>query len=148
MMILHNNKYQIIINKTNYFGFETEKQVPVMIREIKYTGEVKNDYLSFDYTGLLPSISKIMALSNTQLEKNPLTGDAISSSVPSKDMNTYKHFVSFMAEDQMYLIPLDNDNFNKSVITEELLNHILHGRQRAVLNYDYDALEAEGEKLD
>ena len=24
-MILHNNKYHVILNKTNYFGYETEK---------------------------------------------------------------------------------------------------------------------------
>ena len=147
-MILHNNKYHVILNKTNYFGYETEKQVPVMIRDIKYTGVFKNEYLSFDYTGMLPSISKLMSLSTSQLESDPVSGDAKSSSVPEKDINTYKHFVSFMAEDQKYLIPMDNDNFGKSVITEELLNHILHGRQRAVLSYDYSALEEEGDRLD
>lgn len=119
-----------------------------MIRDIKYTGVFKNEYLSFDYTGLLPSISKIMSLSSSQLESDPVSGDAKSASIPEKDLNTYKHFVSFMAEDQKYLIPMDNDNFGKSVITEELLNHILHGRQRAVLSYDYTALEEEGERLD
>jgi hypothetical protein len=67
--------------------------------------------------------------------------------VPLQDINTYKHFVSFMVNDEMYLIPMDNENFSKSVITEELLNHILHGRQRAVLNYDFSALEVAGERL-
>ena len=70
-----------------------------MIRDIKYTGEFKNEYLSFDYTGMLPSIGKMMAMSASKLEADPVSGDAKSSSVPKKDLNTYKHFVSFMAED-------------------------------------------------
>jgi len=99
-----------------------------MIREIKYTGEVKNEYMSFDFAGLPPSLSKVMSVSGTYLKKDPVTGDALQESVPQEDKNTYKHFVSFMANDEKYLIPLDNDNFTKSVITEELLNHIIHGR--------------------
>jgi hypothetical protein len=57
-----------------------------------------------------------------------MTGDAQSNSVPEDDKNTFKHFASFMADNETFLIPLDNDNFKKSVITEELLNHIIHGR--------------------
>ena len=53
-----------------------------------------------------------------------------------------------MANDQSYLIPLDNDNFKKSVIGEDLLNHIIHGRQLAVLNYDFEALEKEQKRAD
>jgi hypothetical protein len=108
-----------------------------MIRDIKYTGEVKNNYLSFDYTGMLPSMNKMMAFSNTYLGKDELTGDALSKSVTADDKNTFKHFASFMVNDIKYLIPMDNDNFDESVITEELMNHIIHGRQIAVLNYDY-----------
>jgi hypothetical protein len=33
-----------------------------------------------------------------------------------------------MAEDDKYLIPLDNHDFKKSVISEELMHHIIHGR--------------------
>lgn len=41
-----------------------------MIRDIVYTGEVKNNYLSFDYTGMLPSLNKLMAFSDTYLGKD------------------------------------------------------------------------------
>lgn len=72
----------------------------------------------------------------------------MSDSVKPQDKNTYKHFLAFMANDNRYLIPVDGKNFKESVIAEELLNHVVHGRQRSVLNYDYSALEAEGETLD
>ena len=127
-MVLDTNKYHVILNKVNHFGFETEKQVPVMIRGIKYTGVVQNNFMSFDYTGMLPSLNKLMAFSSKYLDGDNTTQDAQSSLVPDNDKNTFKFFASFMAEDQTYLIPMDNDNFKKSVITEELLNHIIHGR--------------------
>ena len=104
--------------------------------------------MSFDYAGLPPSIARILSVSGTQLKKNERTGDADSESVVNEDKNTFKHFSSFMVNDTPYLIPLDNDNFKKSVITEDLLNHVIHGRQLAVLNYDYEALEAEQKRLD
>ena len=126
----------MIVNKLNFLGFETERQELISIREILYVGEVKNEYLSFDYTGLPPSISKIISLSNSQLEKDS-KGDVISDSVKKEDKNTYKHFLAFMAKDQRYLIPVDGNNFKESVIAEELLNHIVHGRQRAVIAFDY-----------
>ena len=142
-MILAQTKYHVVLNKCNFLGFETEKAAAAQIREIKYTGEVKNTYMSFDYAGLPPSIAKVLSVSGTSLKRDPTTGDAASESVPTNDKNTFKHFASFMANDVRYLIPLDNDNFRKSVITEELLNHIIHGRQLRVLNYDYEALERE-----
>lgn len=97
---------------------------------------------------MLPSINKILAFSESYLQKDKITGDAMSKSVPEDDKNTFKHFASFMADDIKYLIPMDNDNFDKSVITEELMHHIINGRQRAVLNYDYSQLEAESARLD
>jgi len=33
------------------------------------------------------------------------------------------------------------------VITEELFNHVIHGRQKALIKYDYSALEAEDDRL-
>ena len=146
-MTLHENKYHVLLNRCNYFGYETDKQTKVDIRAIKYTGEVKNEYMSFDIAGLPPSICKIMSVSGSVLKRDPKTGDAMSESVPDEDKNTFKHFASFMAKDEKYLIPLDNDNFSKSVIAEELVHHILHGRQRSVLAYDYGALEEEALRL-
>ena len=145
-MILHNNKTHIILNKLNFLGYQTEKKHIVMIRNIKYTGELKNEYLNFDFTGLPPSISKLMSLSTSYMQTDSTTGDAKSESITEKD--TFKHFVSFMANNETFVIPMDNENFKKSVIAEELMNHIIHGRQKGVMQYDYSALEAEGERLD
>ena len=103
--------------------------------------------MSFDIIGVPPSINKMMSLSQRMLQKDKDTGDAMSSSVDDKDKNTYKHFVSCMVNNNTYLIPLDNENFSKSVITESLMNHIIHGRQKDVLAFDYSELEAEGERF-
>jgi hypothetical protein len=112
-----------------------------------YRGEVKNEYLSFDNVALPPSINKLISLSNSYLEKDPDTGDAKSDSIPAVDKDTFKHFVSFMSDSKTYMIPLDNDNFKKSVISEELLNIIIHGRQRAVQGYDFRGHEQKGLEL-
>ena len=103
--------------------------------------------MSFDVIGVPPSINKLMYFSQKIMEKSDTASDVKSENVPEKDKNTYKHFVSFMADNQTYLIPLDNENFKKSVITETLMNHIIHGRQKEVLAYDYSELEAEGDRF-
>lgn len=110
------------------FGFETGKGEHIRIRDIQYIGEIKNEYLSFDYYGLPPSIIKLLSISASFLKKDAKTGNAMSESVPQKDKNTFKHFSSFMANNQTYLIPLDSKHFKDSLITEELLHHIMHGR--------------------
>jgi hypothetical protein len=143
-IILANNKYDIIVNKCNFLGFETAKMKKIKIRDIKYTGEVVNNYMSFDHTGLPPSISKLLSLTG-EVKTNPISGEI---EVNEKDKNTFKHFTSFMADNEKYLIPLDNDNFKKSVIAEDLLLHIVNGRQRAVLNFDYSAIEEEAKKYE
>ena len=53
------------------FGFETPGVGEyVRIRYIQYTGEVKNEYLSFDYYGLPPSIIKLLSISASFLKKD------------------------------------------------------------------------------
>jgi hypothetical protein len=58
--ILDNDKHNVLLNKVNFLGFETQKAYQVQIRDIKYMGELKNDYLSFENTGLPPSFNKLM----------------------------------------------------------------------------------------
>ena len=67
--------------------------------------------------------------------------------MPAADKDTFKHFTAFMANNRTFLIPMDSENFDKSVITEDLLHHVMHGRQRAILRYDFTAMEEEGDKL-
>ncbi len=65
------------------FGFETPGLGEyARIRDIQYTGEVKNEYLSFDYYGLPPSIIKLLSISASFLKKDKITGNAMSESVP------------------------------------------------------------------
>ena len=128
MIVLDKDKQHIVLNKVNLFGYETARKEVVAVRDILYTGEVRNDYLTFDNVALPPSINKILAANNKKLEKDESTGDAKSDSVPAEDKDTFKHFVSFMVDNNKYLIPIDNQNFKKSVISEELMNHIIHGR--------------------
>jgi len=118
-----------------------------MIRDIVYTGEQKNEYMSFDYFGVPPSWVKLASMRSKQLQKDPYTGDARSEGVPEEDKSTFKHFASFMAGNTRYLIPLDCPNFKEAVITEGLLQDVIHGRQKAVFDFDYSALEAEDDRL-
>ena len=59
----------------NYFGYETEKMTEIKIRDIMYTGEVTNNYMSFDVIGVPPSINKLMSLSQKLLEKDDTSAD-------------------------------------------------------------------------
>ena len=59
-IVLAENKYDIMMNKCNFLGYERERVMKIKIRDIKYTGEVINNYMSFDHTGLPPSFSKLL----------------------------------------------------------------------------------------
>jgi len=87
-------------------GFETEREETRLIREIKYTGIQTNDYLTFDTVGMPPSINKMLSLTNSYL-KTDVEGDVKSSSIKEEDKDKYRHFVSFMAKDERFMIPLD-----------------------------------------
>lgn len=69
-IILDKDKQHIILNKVNFLGFETARNNVVAVREILYTGEMRNDYLTFDNVALPPSFNKILAASNRSLEKD------------------------------------------------------------------------------
>lgn len=102
------------------------------MREIKFVGPYTNKYMSFEYLGLPPSVMKIIKLSNSYLPE---------SSDKAVEKDTFKHFVSFMAKNETFLVPLDNQNFKRSVISEELMNHVMHGRQKDIQAYDFSELE-------
>lgn len=118
-----------------------------MIRDIHYIGEYKNNYMSFDYYGLPPSIVKLLSLSGFALNAKSKNKDARSEDIPEQERGHFKHFASFMADNHQYLIPLDSPRFKDAVITEDLFNHVIHGRQKAVFDFDYSALEAMDDQL-
>lgn len=89
-------------------------------------GEVKNNYLSFDSIGLPPSINKLIDASSARLNDDS-TVRTTSKMVNEKEKDTFKRFISFYANNEKYLIPLDQQNFTKGVIDEDLLGNIIRG---------------------
>lgn len=80
-IILDRDKQSVHISKLNFFGFETGRARRVMVRDIMHTGEYRNDYMSFDYFGLPPSIIKLLTMGGV-LKPDAQGGDARSESVP------------------------------------------------------------------
>ena len=103
------------------------------MRGIKYMGEVTNTWMDFNALGLPPSIAKLLARTKPEETKEVVSQEQI----PKAKRDQFKHFIAFMAKDKNYLIPVDSNTLGKSIISEELLQHIAHGRARAVQNYDY-----------
>ena len=83
----------------------------------------------------------MLSLTMSKDIKKDDTGDAVIGSV-DKD-HSFTNFLRFMANNEDYLLCVDAENFSKSIMTEDLVNHIVHGRQRGVLNYDYSKVEAK-----
>ena len=69
-IVLDKDKRSIMVNKLNMLGYATQKAAAVPIRDVRYTGEVRNDYLTFDNIGLPPSLNKLISLSSSYLEKD------------------------------------------------------------------------------
>jgi len=97
-IILDKDKQTVQINKLNFLGAMTAKCDYALVRDIQYMGEYKNEWMSFDYFGLPPTLMKLLTMNLSKLEKDPVTGDARSESVPEEDKNTFKHFSSFMID--------------------------------------------------
>mmetsp|Transcript_16052 Transcript_16052/g.27068 ORF Transcript_16052/g.27068 Transcript_16052/m.27068 type:complete len:383 (-) Transcript_16052:10-1158(-) len=155
-MVLCPNKQEVLINRLSFLGFQTPKMERVPLRGIVYTDEVLNDSMSFDYVGVPPSIQKILKYSNQnqeglveleEREEGGFSKQVNSDNVRKDDKHLFKYFISFMSKDRKYLIPIDNDNIKRSVISEELLNHVAHGRVREVQNFDFSELEARTKRI-
>lgn len=97
-IILDRDKQSVHINRLNFLGFETAGSHRVMVRDILYIGEYKNEYMSFDFFGLPPSIVKLLSLSGFSLNSKKDKKDARSEDIPENERGHFKHFSSFMAE--------------------------------------------------
>jgi hypothetical protein len=53
-----------------------------------------------------------------------------------------------MADSEKFIIPLDSQNFKKSVASEEVMHHIINGRQNEVLAYDFSHIEERQRIID
>ena len=100
-ILMHQDKLHVQLNKCNFLGFQTEREHPVMIRKITYTGPVTNDYLNFEFSGLPPSVAKLLQMSHK-------AGVETSDKLGEDQQDKFRNFVSFMADDVKYLIPIDN----------------------------------------
>ena len=59
---LDSSKRHISVERLNFLGYETKpKNRRLSLRSIKYLDDYKNPYMTLDYKGLLPSVSRLMA---------------------------------------------------------------------------------------
>jgi len=87
-LMMHPDKMHVIMNRCNFMGFETEARNIALIRNIDYRGEVKNEYLSFEYTGLPPSIAKLMNMTSSELKKDD-RGDVQFDSIKEEERGNF-----------------------------------------------------------
>lgn len=125
-MTLEEDKMHVLLNRSNFLGFLTQAETRVSIGKIRYLGYYQNTFLNFDQNPWLPpSIANYLAASEKEdqkeLQPNPETGEFDPKSITSENKDKFRHFVSFMAKQTTFLVPLDNSHFEKQIITEDLL---------------------------
>lgn len=61
--MLDNSKRHIYLNRLNFLGYFREfSEERKSLRTVRYEGVYKNEYVTLDHKGLLPSLSKILNL--------------------------------------------------------------------------------------
>ena len=92
-------------------GFEERK---FSLSSIKFIGEYRNEYVTLDNKGLLPSISRMLSVGKKESEIKD-------------DKSNFKYFWKFMADSETFLIPHDHEDFDSGVIDRQLLYDLIHG---------------------
>ena len=60
-LVLDDTKRHVFLNRLNFLGYTTAfKEEKVNLRNIKYMGIYKNNFITLDHRGLLPSFSKMI----------------------------------------------------------------------------------------
>ena len=139
-IVLARDKYHVHIQRFNYLGYHREASDEIRIRDIAYLGEVRNEHLPMKYWFLPPTLNKLMSV-----QSSVSTEESSDKEVTRK--GEFERFAKFMANNVTYLVPLDSERFEEAIITEELLDHVMNGRQKSILRYDFSLLEEEGEQL-
>lgn len=96
-------------------GYNTElKMNKIGLKNVKFMGIYKNEFITLDSRGILPSITKMMSIPF----KGTSDRDAnqIDKIVPESDKNNFRYFWRFAAENDTYLIPIDHKEFEHSTI--------------------------------
>lgn len=114
------------------------------LRTVRYVGEYRNDFVTLDNRGLLPSISRLL---NKGLETKPdsklnekigINKDkAPPKEETAKDKSNFKYFWKFMANNETFLIPHDHEMFEDGTLDRQLLFDLINGRQNKVLDFDF-----------
>ena len=69
VLILDQSKRHIYLNRLNFIGFMKKfEERKYSLRTVRYMGEYRNEYITLDNRGLLPSISRLL---NFGKEKKP-----------------------------------------------------------------------------
>ena len=163
VLVLDQSKRHIYLNRLNFLGYMKHfEEKRISLRTVKFIGEYRNEYVTLDNKGLLPSISRLMNFGGKTGDRksthdlNEKIGnqkvkeeDGASSNEEKKDedKNKFKYFWKFMAENETFLIPIDHEKFEEGIIDKQLLFDLINGRQNKILDYDFSQKEEEYEFL-
>lgn len=76
------------------------------------------------YWFLPPTLNKLLSFQNSA----STTEESSEKELVRK--GEFDRFAKFMANNVTYLVPLDSERFEEAIITEELLDHVMNGRQK------------------
>jgi hypothetical protein len=70
VLVLDQGKRHVYLNRLNSLGYMKKfEEKKISLRSIKYIGEYRNEYVTLDHKGLLPSISRLMNMSSSGSSK-------------------------------------------------------------------------------
>ncbi len=122
VLILDQSKRHIYLNRLNFLGYMKQfEEKRINLRSIKYIGEYRNEFVTLDNKGLLPSISRLMnfggktgpknkhdlneKIGNQKERPTEETTSEGQTKEKEEDKSKFKYFWKFMAENETFLIP-------------------------------------------
>lgn len=86
--VLDKSKRYVYLNRLNFMGYMTKfKQERINLRDIRYMGVYKNNFITLDHRGLLPSISKLIEYSGVNTKQRAADGSLIPNPEQPKNKN-------------------------------------------------------------
>lgn len=123
IVMLHNNKREVILKRLNFLGFQREAKTQVKLSDIRFLGKVENTSVLLDNYGLLPSLGRTLR----KRESVDL----------ATEKNNFRYFLKFVANNESFLVAVDHEGHDKFCLNNELLHAIIQGKQKFVMEYDY-----------
>jgi hypothetical protein len=97
-------------------GYHTKfNEKRINLKSVKFLGIYKNEFITLDNRGLLPSISRLFA-QPWKSPKNKKDSVNVEEVIPENDKNNFRYFWKFMADNETYLIPIDHSDFTKGTV--------------------------------